>query len=58
MQQPLHNQPPHTYKKDSSKELKRRIYRKIEDVLGQDQFGFRRGKGTGDAIEMPRVTSK
>jgi hypothetical protein len=24
-----------------------RIERKTEDVLGEDQFGFRRGKGTG-----------
>jgi hypothetical protein len=27
----------------------RRIEKKIEDVLGEDQFGFRRGKGTRDA---------
>jgi hypothetical protein len=27
-----------------------RIERKIEDVLGEGQLGFRRGKGTGDAI--------
>jgi hypothetical protein len=33
-----------------AKILRRRIERKIEDVLGEDQFGFRRGKGTGDAI--------
>jgi len=25
---------------------------KIEDVLGGDQFGFRKGKGTGNAIGM------
>ena len=25
------------------------IEKKIEDVLGEDQFGFRRGKGTRDA---------
>jgi len=25
----------------------RRIEKKIEDVLGEDQFGFRRGKGKG-----------
>jgi hypothetical protein len=24
--------------------LRRRIERKVEDVLGEDQFGFRRGK--------------
>jgi hypothetical protein len=51
-------QPPHTFSPDSNKELKRRIERKIEDVLGQGQFGLRRGKGTGDAIQMSRVTSK
>jgi hypothetical protein len=27
----------------------RRIERKVEDVLGEDQFVFRRGKGTRDA---------
>jgi hypothetical protein len=26
--------------------------RKIEDVFVEDQFGFRRGKGTGDAGGM------
>ena len=30
-----------------AKILRRRIERKIEDVLGEDKFGFRRGKGTG-----------
>jgi hypothetical protein len=29
-----------------TKILRRRIENKIEDVLGEDQFGFRRGKGT------------
>jgi len=58
MQQPLHIQPPHTYSQDSNKELKRTIERKIEDVLGQGHLGLRRGKGTEDAIQMPRVTSK
>jgi len=29
--------------------LRRRIERKVEDVLGGDQFGFRRGKGNRDA---------
>ena len=32
----------------------RRTKKKIEDVLG-DQFGFRRGKGTRDAIGMVRI---
>jgi hypothetical protein len=33
-----------------AKILGRRIEKKIEDVLEKDQFGFRRGKGTRDAI--------
>ena len=36
--------------------LRRRIARKIEDVLGEDQFGFRRGKVTRDAIGMLRIS--
>ena len=35
-----------------------RIEKKIEDVLGEDQFGFRRGKGTRDAIGMLRIISE
>jgi sorting nexin-29 len=38
--------------------LRRRIERKTEDVLGEDQFGFRRGKGTSDAIGMLRIISE
>ena len=38
--------------------LRRRIERKIEDVLREDQFGFRRGKGTRDAIGMLRIISE
>jgi len=30
-----------------AKILRRRIEKKTEDVLGEDQFGFRRGKGRG-----------
>jgi hypothetical protein len=41
-----------------TKLLRRRIERKIEDVLGEDQFGFRRGKGTKDAIRMLRIISE
>jgi len=41
-----------------AKILTRRIERKIEDVLGKDQFGFRRGKGTRDAIGMLRIISE
>ena len=36
----------------------RRIEKKIEGVLGEDQFGFRRGKGTRDAIGMLRIISE
>jgi len=36
----------------------RRIEKKTEDVLGEDQFGFRRGKGTRDAIGMLRIISE
>ena len=38
--------------------LRRRIERKIEDVLGEDQFGFRRVKGTRDAIGMMRIIAE
>jgi hypothetical protein len=37
---------------------RRRIERKIEDALGEHQFGFRRGKGTRDAIGMLRIISE
>jgi hypothetical protein len=37
---------------------RRRIERKTEDTLGEDQFGFRRGKETRDAIGMLRVISE
>jgi hypothetical protein len=30
--------------------IRRKSEKKIEDVLGEDQFGFRKGKGTRDAI--------
>jgi len=29
--------------------LRKRTGRKIEDILGEDQFGFRKGKGTRHA---------
>jgi hypothetical protein len=37
---------------------RRRIEKKIEDVLGKDQFGFRNGKGSRDAIGMLRIISE
>jgi hypothetical protein len=36
--------------------LRGRIDRKIEDVLGEEKFEFRRGKGTGDANGKLRIT--
>ena len=41
-----------------AKILRRRIERKNEDVLGEDQFGFRRGKETRDAIGMMRIIAE
>ena len=41
-----------------AKILRRRIEKRIEDVLREDQFGFRRGKGTRGAIEMLRIISE
>jgi len=41
-----------------AKILRRRIEKKIEGVLGKDQFGFRRGKGATNAIWMLRITSE
>jgi len=38
--------------------LRRRVEKKIEDVLKEDQFGFKRGKGTKDAIGMVRIISE
>jgi hypothetical protein len=38
--------------KISARILRRRIERKIEDELAEDQFGFRGGKGTSDATSV------
>ena len=54
MQRTSHNQPYFTYSKIIAKILRRRIERKFEDVLGENQFGFRRGNGTRDA----RITAE
>ena len=35
--------------------LRRMIERKIEDVFGHDQFGFRKGKESRDAFVMLRI---
>jgi hypothetical protein len=37
---------------------RRRIKKKIEDVLGEDQFGIRREKGTRVAFGMLRIISE
>jgi hypothetical protein len=64
MQRPSHNQSHRTISliehaaKIVARILRGKIDRKIEDVLGQDQFGFRRGKGTRDAIGMLRIISE
>ena len=55
MQRTSHNQPYCTYSKDNSKIFRRRTERKIENILGKDQFGFGIGKGTRDAIGMMRI---
>jgi len=34
------------------------LKKKIEGVLGEEQFGFRRGKGTRDAIGMMRIIAE
>jgi len=41
-----------------AKILRRRIERKIEAVLGEDQFRFRRGKGTRDSVGGMRILSE
>jgi len=41
-----------------AKILRRRIEKKTENVLGGDQFGFRRENGTRDAIGMLRIISE
>jgi hypothetical protein len=43
--------------KTVAKLIRRRTERKFEDALG-DEFGFRRGKGTRDAIGMLRIISE
>jgi len=57
MQRPLNDHSYRTYNKDSNKDTYR-IERKIEVVLGEDQFGFRRGKWNRDVIGMLRIISE
>ena len=37
--------------------LSKRLESKIEEFIEEDQFGFRKGKGTRDAIGLMRNTS-
>jgi hypothetical protein len=48
-------QPSHITAYRVARILKRR---KIEDVLGEDQFGFRRGNGNRDAMGMLIIIQK
>ena len=38
--------------------LSKRLESKIEEVIGEDQFGFWKGKGTRDAIGLMRIISE
>jgi hypothetical protein len=38
-----------------AKIIRRKFERKNEDVFVEDQFAFRRGKGTRDAFTMMRI---
>ena len=59
MQRQSCNQSHRTFSKDISGILRRRIERKIENVLAEDQFGFRTGKGTWNSsivVSIPERT--
>jgi hypothetical protein len=47
-----HNQSRHRCSKDS------RCARKVEYVLGEDQFGFKSGKGTREEVGVLRIISE
>jgi hypothetical protein len=51
----LHKQPHRTYSKASSENTWKKIEREIEDILEEDQFGFRRGKGNRDGTGLLRI---
>jgi hypothetical protein len=38
--------------------IRRKSEKKIEEVPGEDQFGFRKGTGTRDVIGMLRIISE
>jgi hypothetical protein len=41
-----------------AKIFRRSIEKKIQDLVGKDQFGFREGKGIRDVIGMLRIISE
>ena len=38
--------------------LSKRSENKIEEIIAEDQFGFRKGKGTRDAVGLMRIISE
>jgi hypothetical protein len=58
MRLPSHSQPNGTYIKDSIEVTWNKDLRKLEDVLGEDQCGFRSVKGNKDAIWMLKIISE
>ena len=48
----------HTLGKIVARILSKRLESKIEEVIEEDQFGFRKGKGTRDAIGLMRIISE
>jgi len=55
MHWPLHSQSHRTCRKRLASVLRRKTERTIVDVLGGDNFGFRRGKGARGIDEELRV---
>jgi hypothetical protein len=50
-----YNPPYRTCSKDSSEDTYNMVWKGIEDVVGEDHYGFRSGKGTGDAVNKTRT---
>ena len=55
MWRPSHNQPHRTYSKESSENTWKKIEREVEEILEEDQSGFRRGKGNRHATGLLRI---
>jgi len=58
MQWPSHSQLLHKYCKYSARILGLSSERKTEEVLGENQSGFRMGNGVSDKIGMLRIMSE